>query len=128
MTRLVLVVMVAFASCLALDAISAPDDFFELQDRFSAAVLKGDAAAVRALSVESEATRVWEAVQSRQLDKAKSIYARHVAYSGASPLTGYYDLTARMVDGASVPFRVDLFNAGTDPRSGWKIQAIKYDQ
>jgi len=127
MTRLVLVVMVAFASCLALDAISAPDDFFELQDRFSAAVLKGDAAAVRALSVESEAARVWQAVQSRQLDKAKSINTRHVAYSGP-PLTGYYDLTARMADGASVPFRVDLFNAGTDPRSGWKIQAIKYDQ
>jgi len=120
--------MVAFASCLALDAISAPDDFFELQDRFSAAVLKGDAAAVRALSVESEATRVWEAVQSRQLDKARSFNTRHVSYNGSpAQLTGYYELTARMADGASVPFRVDLFNAGTDPRSGWKIQAIKYD-
>jgi len=57
------------------------------------------------------------------------VTARHASYTGSpARLTGYYDLTARMPDGTFIPFRVDLLNAGTDPRSGWKIQAIKYDQ
>jgi hypothetical protein len=117
-------VIVALGSCFAFDAKSADDGFFELQTRFVAVVLKGDAAAVKAMSVAAEAEKIWTTLQSKQIDKAKSIWVRHI---GVTENKGVYDLTAQMSDGKGIPLRVDVIGASENPLSGWKLQAVKFD-
>lgn len=100
-----------------------------LRDAFSHAVPKGDAAAVRALTIDSEAPRIWDTLRSGQIDKAEKIVTRGLSWSVPwfGQATGYLDLTAENSSGLSVPFRLELVRGGMFIPSAWRISAVVLD-
>ena len=100
----------------------------ELKDKFTESVMKGDAAAVKALSVDQEAARIWETVDTAQIDKAEKIEVRGAGWTTRlTDASGYFDLTARSSSGPSVPFRIEMVRGGNYPSDKWRIRAVVVD-
>ena len=105
--------------------------FNELIDGFRDAVVRGDAAAVQALVVEPDAARIWETLQSRNVDKAREVVMRDAGYSMSGwfgPVVGHANLTARLADGTSAPFRIDLIRGLIIFGQGWRIRSATIDK
>jgi hypothetical protein len=102
----------------------------ELQEMCAQALSKGDAAAIRALSIEAEGPRIWETLRSAQIDKAEKLVTRGAGWSVSplGPATGYLDLTAENSAGLSAPFRLELVRGGIFCPGEWRIRAVRYDE
>jgi hypothetical protein len=114
-----------------LNIIIAPIGFNALIDDFRGAVVRGDAAAVRALAFEPDAAQIWETLRSRNVDKAREVVMRGGGYSTSTwfgQMVGYTDLTARLPDGTSVLFRIDLIRGFIIFGQGWRIKSATVDQ
>jgi hypothetical protein len=129
--RVVSTVVLLYFAWIALNVWTGPIGWIETQDLFRLAVMAGDAKTVRKISVDTEAGRIWDALKSHKIDKPSDIIMRGAGYS-ISWLTGrtlgYYDLTARLVDGASVPFRLELAKGNILLPYGWKITGIDFNK
>jgi hypothetical protein len=124
-------VVLAYFAWIALNFWTGPIGWIETQDLFRLAVLAGDAGSIRRISADGEADQILDALKSRKIDKPGEIIMRGAGYhiSGLTGrTTGYYDLTARLPDGASVPFRLDLVKGNIFLSYGWRIAAIKFDK
>jgi|SRR5215475_9293970 len=115
--RLPLVILLLVFGCS--DPISDLDDFGR---RFLKALQEGDGMTVRSLCVESDAQRIWDAVQGRQLDKARRIWLRQL--SGGVSGDSFIVWVADMPDDSSIQIRLDAI---IDGRRGWRGKSIKFN-
>jgi hypothetical protein len=97
-------------------------DFDDFGRRFLQALQEGDGMTVRSLCVESEAQRIWDAVQARQLDKARRIWLRQLR-RGASD-DSFIMWVADMPDTSSIQIRLEVVIDGS---RGWRGKSIKFD-